>query len=127
MNDPQDARYTDQNQWVRMAGDVAVIGITFHGQSALGDIVTVELPPLGRVLVQGQGLALVESVKAVFEFGAPLSGVVVERNEKVVDAPGLINQDCYGAGWLFKVRPSNLAELDSLMTAEQYDFAVRNA
>jgi glycine cleavage system H protein len=121
MNNPQDAKYTKDHEWVRMDGDVAVMGIADYAQSQLGDMVFVELPEVGATITQGDSAGALESVKAAADFYAPLSGEVTERNEKLLDDPGLLNQDCYGEGWMIKVRPSDPAQLDSLMTAAEYD------
>ncbi len=120
MNNPQDARYTKDHEWVRMDGDLAWMGLADYAQSQLGDMVFVELPEVGATISQGESAGALESVKAAADFYAPLSGEVVERNDVLLDDPGVLNQDPYGAGWMIKVRPSNAGELDSLMTAEQY-------
>jgi glycine cleavage system H protein len=120
MTDPQDARYTENAAWVRLTGDVAVMGLTNFGQQRLGTMTEVDFPPVGQVLTQGKVAAVVESVKSVFHYYAPLSGTVVARNETLLDTPTLLNEDCYGAGWMLKVQPANLAELDGLMTVEQF-------
>ena len=117
---PTDATYTKDHEWVRVDGDTATMGIAFYAQSQLGDMVFVELPEVGATLTQGESAGALESVKAAADFYAPISGEVTERNEELLDDPGLLNRDCYGAGWMVKVRASNPGELDSLMTAEQY-------
>jgi glycine cleavage system H protein len=117
---PTDAKYTKDHEWVRVEGDTATMGIAFYAQSQLGDMVFVELPEVGATITQGDSAGALESVKAAADFYAPISGEVLERNEELLDDPGLLNRDCYGAGWMVKVRASNPGELDSLMTAEQY-------
>ena len=121
MNNPQDARYTKDHEWVRIEGDTATMGIADYAQSQLGDMVFVELPEVGSTLTQGESAGALESVKAAADFYAPISGEVLERNERLLDDPGVLNQDAYGAGWMLKVRPSNPAEVENLMTAAQYD------
>jgi glycine cleavage system H protein len=118
---PTDAKYTKDHEWVRVDGDTATMGIAFYAQSQLGDMVFVELPEVGATLTQGESAGALESVKAAADFYAPLSGEVLERNEVLFDDPGLLNRDCYGEGWVLKVRPSDTAELDKLMNADDYD------
>jgi glycine cleavage system H protein len=122
MNNPRDCKYTKDHEWVRLDGDTAVMGLADYAQSQLGDMVFVgDLPEVGATVAQGAGAGAVESVKAAADFYAPLSGEVIERNETLFDDPGVINRDCYGEGWILKVRPSNAGEMDSLMSADEYD------
>jgi len=118
---PTDAKYTKDHEWVRVDGDTATMGIAFYAQSQLGDMVFVELPEVGATLTQGESAGALESVKAAADFYAPISGEVTARNEELLDDPGLLNRDAYGEGWMIKVHPSNPAELDSLMSAEEYN------
>ena len=118
---PKNLKYHKEHDWARVEGDVAVIGLTSFAQESLGDIVYIELPEIGTDIVAGQPYAEVESVKAVSDVYAPLSGSVVEVNEEVVDAPELINESPFENGWLVKVQLSDPAELDDLMTAEEYE------
>jgi glycine cleavage system H protein len=118
---PGNLRYHAEHDWTRIEGDTAWFGITDYAQQSLGDIVYVELPEPGKLVVAGEPYAEVESVKAVSDVVAPLSGTVVEANALVVDAPETINQAPYDDGWLVKVKLSNPAEQDDLMTAEEYD------
>ena len=113
-------RYTKDHEWIRLDGDVATVGISEHAQSALGDIVYVELPEIGREVEQGGEAAVVESVKAASDVYAPVSGQVVAVNEALDGAPATINEDAEGKGWFFRLRPSSPAQIDALMTAEQY-------
>ena len=113
-------RYTTDHEWIRLDGDVATVGISEHAQSALGDIVYVELPEIGREVEQGGEAAVVESVKAASDVYAPVSGQVVAVNEALDGAPATINEDAEGKGWFFRLKPSSPAQLDALMTAEQY-------
>jgi glycine cleavage system H protein len=113
-------RYTKDHEWIRLDGEVATVGISEHAQSALGDIVYVELPEIGRQVEQGGEAAVVESVKAASDVYAPVSGQVVAVNEALDGAPATINEDAEGKGWFFRLKPSSPAQLDALMTAEQY-------
>ena len=118
---PKNLRYHQEHDWVRIEGDLAVFGITHYAQEALGDIVYIELPEVGAELAAGASYAEVESVKAVSDVYAPLSGTIVEINEEVVDAPELINESPYEDGWLIKIRLSDPSEADDLMSAEAYE------
>ena len=113
-------RYTKDHEWIRLDGEVATVGISEHAQSALGDIVYVELPEIGRQVEQGGEAAVVESVKAASDVYAPVSGQVVAVNEALDGAPATINEDAEGKGWFFRLKPSSPAQIDALMTAEQY-------
>ena len=114
-------KFSKDHEWVRVEGDVATIGITDYAQSQLGDVVFVELPPVGKDLAQHGEAAVVESVKAASEVYAPVSGKVVEVNGALVDAPDMVNGDPAGAGWFLKIKLSNPAELDDLMDQAGYD------
>ena len=117
---PADLQYTESHEWVRLETDGTVtIGITDHAQEALGDIVFLELPTEGTKIAAGKSLAVIESVKAASDIYAPISGEVLEINEKLADEPGAVNADPYTA-WLLKLKPSEQAELASLMSAEAY-------
>jgi len=121
MNVPADLLYTEEHEWVRLEGDVAVVGITDYAQHELGDVVYVELPEVGSTVEQGKPFGVVESVKAASDLYAPVSGEVVEVNTALEDAPELVNNDPYGEGWMIKVRPSNWeAEKANLLDAEAY-------
>ena len=113
-------RYTKDHEWIRLDGDVATVGITEHAQSALGDIVYVELPEIGRKVEKGGEAAVVELVKAASDVYAPVSGEVVAVNEALDGAPATINEDAEGKGWFFRLKLSTPAQLDALMSAEQY-------
>lgn len=119
-NYPEGLRYTKDHEWCRVEGEAATIGITWHAQDALGDIVFVELPKVGEMLKAGDVFGTVESVKAVSELFAPVSGKVVERNEQVVEAPEGLNEDCYDDGWMIRVELSDPSELDGLMSSSDY-------
>jgi len=118
---PTQFRYTKDHEWVRLDGDAATVGITDYAQHALGDIVYVELPKPGARLEQGKAFGTVESVKAVSEIYAPVSGEVTEVNITLGDAPEKLNQDPHGAAWLLKLKASNPAEAKSLMDATAYE------
>lgn len=117
---PEKYRYTKEHEWVHMDGDSATVGITLHAQEQLGDVVYVELPQVGTKLQAEQSFGTIESVKAVSDIYAPLSGEISEVNESLVDTPETVNQEPHGAGWLVRVRVSDKSELQKLMTAEQY-------
>ncbi len=122
MNNPRDAKYSKDHEWVRLDGDVAVMGIADYAQSQLGDMVFVgDLPEVGTTIKQGASAGALESVKAAADFYAPISGEVLERNDLLLDDPGVLNREPYGAGWILKIRPSDPTELDSLMSPDDYD------
>ncbi|MGD0014807.1 MAG: glycine cleavage system protein GcvH [Bryobacteraceae bacterium] len=118
---PDQLRYTKEHEWVRLEGDLGTIGITDHAQKELGDIVFAELPRVGTRIERGKTLGSVESVKAVSEVCAPVSGEVVEVNEALAGTPETINADPHGGGWLVKMRLSAPQELDSLLSAADYE------
>ena len=118
---PKELLYTKDHEWVRLEDGRARVGITDHAQKSLGDIVYVELPPAGKEVKKGERTATVESVKAVGEIFAPLSGKVVEVNTTVTQSPDLINKDPYGQGWLFVLEISDRAEIGSLLAPEAYE------
>jgi glycine cleavage system H protein len=113
--------FTKDHEWVRIDGDIAVVGITEHAQEQLGDVVFVELPAIGRTVSQGGEAAVVESVKAASEVYAPLGGEIIEGNSALEDNPALVNQDAEGEGWFFKLRLSDPAEADGLMDRAAYE------
>jgi glycine cleavage system H protein len=117
---PEDLRYHEEHDWVRVEDDEAVFGITWFAQDSLGDLVHFEPPNEGQRVEQGGSYGEVESVKAVSDVIAPLSGEVVEVNQKVVEAPETVNEDPYGEGWLVRVRLSDAGELDALINADDY-------
>jgi glycine cleavage system H protein len=116
-----ETRYTKDHEYVRLEGDVGVVGISDHAQQQLGDVVFVELPKLGAKFAKGDGAAVVESVKAASDVFAPVSGEVVAANSAVDAEPGLINQDAMAGGWLFKLKLADPSELASLMSQADYD------
>jgi glycine cleavage system H protein len=117
---PTNFRYTKEHEWVRVEGDIAVVGITDHAQKELGDIVYVDLPKVGARLEQGKTLGSVESVKAVSDIFAPVSGDVTEINEMLSTTPEKLNEDPHGAAWLVKIKLSAPDEVSRLLSAEDY-------
>lgn len=119
-NIPSDLRYTPEHEWIRIEGDEAVAGITHYAQDQLGDVVYVEVFEPGTQVEQLKPFGVVESVKAASDLFSPLSGEISGFNEALVDAPELVNSDPYGKGWMMQIKPSNLDELDNLLSAEDY-------
>ena len=117
---PDDLRYHREHDWARFDGDEAVLGITWYAQDALGELVHFESPEPGATLTKDQAYAEVESVKAVSDVIAPLSGEVLEVNQKAIDEPETINEDPYGEGWLVRIRVADASESDGLLDAEAY-------
>ena len=117
---PDDLRYHPEHDWARVEGDEAVLGVTWYAQDALGELVHFEAPEVGATLRKDGAYAEVESVKAVSDVIAPLSGEVLEVNQKVVDEPETVNEDPYGAGWLVRIRLSDAGETDALLDVEAY-------
>lgn len=113
-------KFSKDHEWVRMDGDVAIVGITDYAQHALGDIVYVELPETGKAVAQGKGAAVVESVKAASDVYAPLSGEVVAVNDNLKNDPSLVNSSPQDGGWFFKIKLSNPSELNALMDEAAY-------
>jgi glycine cleavage system H protein len=118
---PADLRYTNDHEWVRVEAGEAVVGITTYATEQLGDIVFVELPAIGRSVEQAKAFGVVESVKAVSDLFAPVSGDVVAVNEELTSRPELVNEDPYGAGWMIRLRVADAAEVDTLLDASGYD------
>ena len=120
MKVPENLLYTKEHEWVKVDGDVATIGITDYAQDQLGDIIYVELPEVGRKVKQMEAVATVEAVKTAADVYAPVSGEVVEINEKLSEKPELLNQDPYGEGWMFRIKLENPDELKELLSPEEY-------
>ncbi len=120
-NIPADLKYTNTDEWVKVDGGEAIIGITDYAQNALSDLVYVELPQVGDTFKAGAHLATVESVKAASDVNMPISGTVVAVNSSLETAPEQANQEPYGKGWFVRVKPSNLADMDSLLDAAAYE------
>lgn len=122
---PAELKYAPSHEWARLEADGTVtVGITDHAQEALGDVVFAESPALGSQVVAGKEAGVVESVKAASDIYAPISGEVVAVNTLLEDAPETINAEPYGAGWFFKIKPSNPAELDALLSAQGYQSSI---
>jgi len=113
--------FTSEHEWIKVEGDVGTVGITDHAQGALGDVVFVELPAVGKKVTKGGDAAVVESVKAASDVYSPVSGEVVEANDAIVDQPALVNESAEDGAWFFKVKLSNASELDGLMDRAAYD------
>lgn len=120
-NVPEDLHYSKDHEWVRVEGDVAIIGITDYAQNSLGDVVYVELPKNGETFAANESFGSVESVKAVSEVFSPVSGSVVQVNESLNDEPEKVNSDPYGEGWMIRLKMENPGEVDSLLTAAEYE------
>lgn len=117
---PDDLRYTEEHEWARRDGDLVRVGITHFAQDQLGDVVYVDLPPLGAQVQRGQPFGEVESTKSVADLYAPVSGTLEERNEALEDRPELVNLDPYGEGWMIAIRPDDLTEFDGLLASDEY-------
>ncbi len=120
MKFPEELKYTKEHEWVRKEGDIVYIGITDYAQDQLGDIVFVDIPTVGEILDANEVFGTIEVVKTVSDLFLPVSGEVLEDNEAIEDNPELVNEDPYGEGWLIKVKPSNEADFDNLLSAEEY-------
>ena len=119
MENPRDRKYTKEHEWVKVDGDVATVGVTNYAATQLGDMVYIEMPEVGAQVGQGDAAGALESVKAAADFYSPLSGSVLERNDKLLDEPGIMNSDPFGDGWFAKIKASDLSELDSLLSPEE--------
>ena len=120
METPDDLLYSKEHEWILNENDVATIGVTDYAQKELGDVVFVELPEVGATLSAAEAFGSVESVKAVSEVYMPVSGEVVEANQSLLEAPEKINDDPYGKGWIIRIRLENPAELEALMSSQEY-------
>ena len=125
--DPTDRRYTSEHEWVKLEGDVAVVGITDFAQDQLGDVVYVELPKVGDKVEAMKPFGVVESVKTASDLYAPVSGTIAEVNEQLATEPQLVNDAPYEGGWMIKIQPDDPAAIDTLMTAQQYADQVASA
>jgi len=121
MNIPADLKYTEDHEWIRVEGDIAVVGITDFAQGELGDVVFVEIETVGEELEKGETFGTVEAVKTVSDLFMPVGGEVLEVNEALTDEPELVNKDPYNAGWMIKVKMNNVAELEGLLSAAGYE------
>jgi len=121
MNVPANLKYTKEHEWIRLDGEVAFVGITDYAQVELGEIIFVEVETIGETLVMGDVFGTVEAVKTVSDLYLPVDGKVLEFNEELEDAPELVNDDPYNEGWLVKISVSDLSQLDSLLSATEYE------
>ncbi len=124
---PEDLKYHEEHDWARIDGDEATFGITWYAQDALGEVVFFDPPPVGTQVIQGEPYAEVESVKAVSDVIAPLSGEIVAVNAALGDQPGAVNEDPYGEGWMVRVRLSDPSERDSLLDRDAYEQLVQES
>lgn len=120
MTIPAELRYTKDHEWTRIEGDVVCVGITDFAQSELGDIVYVDITTFEQHVAEGEAFGTVDAVKAVSELFMPISGTIVAINEELNSSPDLVNKDPYDAGWMVKIRPDNIADVDSLLSADDY-------
>ncbi|MEX2164501.1 MAG: glycine cleavage system protein GcvH [Sulfuricaulis sp.] len=124
-NIPKELKYSKSHEWLKLNSDGTVtVGITHHAQDLMGDMVYVELPSAGTTVTAGKECGVVESVKAASDVYAPVSGEIVEANGTLADAPETVNKDCYGAGWMFRLKPASNSELDGLLDAKAYEALV---
>ncbi len=121
MNVPKELKYHAEHTWAKVEGDTATVGITDYAQDQLGEIVYLELPAAGKTVEAGKAFAEIESVKSVSDVYSPVSGEIVEANKGALDAPEIINEDCYGAGWLIKVKMAGVSGVDALLDAAAYE------
>ena len=124
---PSDVKYTKDHEWAKKSGSGVVVGVTFHAQEALGDVVYVELPKLGTAVKAGERFGTIESTKAVSDLFSPISGKVVKVNDDLSGSPQKVNQEPYGGGWIVEIEPSSPAELDGLMDAATYEKLLQTA
>ena len=120
MNFPQNVKYTKEHEWVRLDGDVAYVGITDYAQQQLGDIVFVDIPTVGEELDADEVFGTIEVVKTISDLFLPIAGEILDQNEALEENPELVNQDPYGEGWLIKMKPANVADIDNLLDADGY-------
>ncbi|AQZ81637.1 glycine cleavage system H protein [Acinetobacter calcoaceticus] len=121
MNHPSELKYARTHEWVKIEGDLVITGITDHAQDELGDLVYVETPEVGSQVTAGEQAGVVESVKTASDIHAPVSGTVVEVNTDLEDDPDFVNDDPYGKGWIYKIKPDNIADVEKLLTNAEYE------
>ncbi|TCB34315.1 glycine cleavage system protein GcvH [Acinetobacter sp. ANC 4910] len=121
MNHPSDLKYASTHEWVKIEGDLVVTGISDHAQDALGDLVYVEMPEVGQQVTAGEQAGVVESVKTASDIHAPISGVVVEVNTALEDDPDFVNDAPYGKGWIYKIKPNNIDDVNTLLSSTDYE------
>lgn len=120
MDFPQNLKYTNEHEWIRVEGDTAYVGITDYAQEQLGDIVFVDVPTVGEALEADEVFGTIEVVKTISDLFLPVAGEVLEQNEVLEETPELVNQDPYGEGWLIKMKPADIKEVEDLLSAEAY-------
>ncbi len=120
MNFPSNVKYTSEHEWIRLEGEIAYVGITDYAQDQLGDIVFVDIPTEGETLEKGETFGTIEVVKTVSDLFLPIGGEVLEINPALEENPELVNKDPYGEGWLIKIKPTDVSEMDDLLDAEAY-------
>jgi glycine cleavage system H protein len=118
---PKNLKYTKEHEWARVEGGKVVVGVTAHAQESLGDVVYVELPKVGTQVKHGESFGVIESTKAVSELFAPLDGKVTKVNDELTNAPQAVNSDPYGDGWILELEPSEQAQVDALLSADDYE------
>ena len=121
MNHPSELKYARTHEWVKIEGDLVITGITDHAQDELGDLVYVETPEVGSQVTAGEQAGVVESVKTASDIHAPVSGTVVEVNTDLEDDPDFVNEDPYGKGWIYKIKPDNIADVEQLLSSTAYE------
>ena len=126
MNVPQNLKYTNEHEWIRVEGDMAYVGITDYAQEQLGDIVFVDIPTVGESLEANETFGTIEVVKTISDLFLPVAGEVVEQNESLEENPELVNKDPYGEGWLIKMKPANLKDIEDLLDAEAYKAVIND-
>ena len=124
MDFPQNLKYTNEHEWIRVEGDIAYVGITDYAQEQLGDIVFVDIPTVGEALEADEVFGTIEVVKTISDLFLPIAGEVLEQNEALEENPELVNKDPYGEGWLIKMKPANLKDVEDLLDAEGYKAVV---
>ena len=124
MNFPQNLKYTNEHEWIRVEGDIAYVGITDYAQEKLGDIVFVDIPTVGETLEAGETFGTIEVVKTISDLFLPLAGEILEQNEALEENPELVNKDPYGEGWLIKMKPADASAAEDLLDAEAYKAVV---
>ena len=126
MNFPQNLKYTNEHEWIRVEGDMAYVGITDYAQEQLGDIVFVDIPTVGESLEANETFGTIEVVTTISDLFLPVAGEVIEQNESLEENPELVNKDPYGEGWLIKMKPANLKDIEDLLDAEAYKAVINN-
>lgn len=121
MNHPSDLKYATTHEWVKIEGDLVITGISDHAQDALGDLVYVEAPEAGTHVTAGMQAGVVESVKTASDIHAPVSGTVIEVNAALEDDPDFVNDEPYGKGWIYKIKPDNMADVEKLLSSSDYE------